>query len=98
MIVSVWSSYGHRFMGTNSPEYESCMTCGAMFELRKTPDGPSDGEYVAADGSEPIQCTGDTGSVHGYMGEKYCMECTHDDGPCEHERATDDCNCLFCSS
>jgi hypothetical protein len=32
-VVSVWSTYGHRFMGTDEPTHESCLTCGAMYQL-----------------------------------------------------------------
>lgn len=99
MINSVWSSYGHTFMSTDSPEHESCLTCGALFDLHATPNGPHDGEYTSADGSEPIQCTRNTAMVHGFMGEKYCMDPGCADGSdCEHVRATDNCNCLQCDS
>lgn len=98
-ITVVWSSYGHQFMGTDAPNHEQCLRCGAMFEL--VPDDeedPSHGAYVAADGSEPIGCPGASVAWrHGYPGERYCdlPECDPSE-PCEH--VDHDCNCLFCDS
>jgi len=83
MITSVWSSYGHRFMSTDDERHDSCLTCGAMYELIETPQGISEGAYVASNGDEPMQCTQDTSMVHGYAGEI--------DG-----EPHPDCNCLFC--
>jgi hypothetical protein len=94
MIVSVWSSYGHRFVSSDSDDSDSCLTCGALYALVETPDGPSDGEYQAADGSEPAECTGDTRMVHGYPGERWCEECRG--AGCEH--CQHNCNCILCDS
>jgi hypothetical protein len=87
-IVSVWSSYGHRFMSTDSPEHKSCLTCGAMYQLVDHFDGS--GEYTAGDGSQPMACTGDTTMSHGYPGER-----DDDNGRLTVDH---DCNCLFCNS
>lgn len=91
-VVSVWSAYGHRFMGTDEPTHESCLTCGAMYQLLALADEPTSGEYMTAAGDEPQQCTHDTSMVHGYPGERVC---TCDDG-CEH--CQHDCNCVSCDS
>ena len=101
MITSVWSSYGHRFIGDGEGEgYESCLTCGALYALIETPEGFNDGAYVAANGDEPMECTRDTGMAHGYPGERYCHEHQHpldrSDHECEHVAHA--CNCLLCES
>lgn len=83
-INSVWSSYGHTFLHDDD-EHVSCLTCGAMYQLVETPDGPHDGEYQCADGSEPAECTRDTSMAHGYPGERH-------DGNAGH-----DCCCLLCA-
>jgi hypothetical protein len=87
-INSVWSAHGHRFMSTDTEGHESCLTCGAMYQLVPTPDASHDGEYLAADGSEPMECTHDTNMAHGYPGER---DDSHS-ATVEH-----DCNCLFCA-
>ena len=89
-VVSVWSAYGHRFTGTDSPEHESCLTCGAMYALVALADDPTRGEYVTIGGDEPAECTGDTSMAHGYPGERVC-----DDG-CEH--CMHQCPCILCDS
>lgn len=83
-ITSVWSSYGHRFISEDG--YERCLTCGAVYELVPNPSYPGStrGDYIAADGSEPRQCSGDPSEVHGHPGER-------EDGPDHH------CNCLLCA-
>jgi hypothetical protein len=86
-VSSVWSSYGHRFMD-DGEGYASCLTCGAMYQLRALADDPTRGEYVTAMGGEPAECTRDTSMVHGYPGERDYHEGTKDH----------DCNCLFCDS
>jgi hypothetical protein len=95
-VSSVWSTYGHRFMGTDEPTHESCLTCGAMYQLLADADDPSRGEYMTVGGGPPAECTGDTGMAHGYPGERFCHEHQHDDEPCAH--VTHDCPCLFCDS
>lgn len=60
---SVWSAYGHRFIGEDG--HESCLTCGAIYDLVATPDATHDAEYVAANGDAPVECTGDTSLTHG---------------------------------
>lgn len=96
--TSVWSSYGHRFMsdGDGADEWgywtESCLTCGAMYQLRWARDGISEGEYLGYMGEEPMQCTGDTRMEHGDPRETgHGLDC--EDG-CEHCRH--DCNCHIC--
>lgn len=73
MITSVWSSYGHRFIGAD--EYEQCLTCGAVYELVETPEGISDGAYVAANGDAPRDCTHDTSMTHGEDGDAQDCNC-----------------------
>lgn len=94
-VSSVWTAYGHRFMGTDEPTHESCLTCGAMYQLLALADDPTRGEYMAANGDEPMECSGDTGMAHGYPGERYCHEHQGADEPCEH--VSHDCNCLSCA-
>ena len=105
-IVSVWSSYGHRFMGTGEcpdedgrDSYESCLTCGAEYVLKNLGDG--NGEYITNGGDQPNHCTYDTGMVHGI--ERVCQggngsgcdkSKESDDGTCEHTRHN--CNCVQC--
>ena len=83
-VSSVWSSYGHRFTSTDVPEHESCLTCGATFQLLALENDLTRGEYLSAAGEAPMECTGDTSMVHGIAGEV-------DGDP--HP----DCNCLFCA-
>ena len=85
-VVSVWSAYGHRFMSDGEPPYESCLTCGAMYQLLALEDDPTRGEYLSNAGDEPMQCSGDTEMAHGYPGERH-------DGNADHE-----CNCIRCDS
>lgn len=88
----------HRWIGTDAPEHDSCLTCGGMWEA--TDDG-----HQAANGDAPTACLS-TSAVHGYRGERVCQQHGPDlysDDPswaivCEHIRETDDCNCLFCDS
>lgn len=89
-MISVWSSYGHRFMSDSCDCCETCLTCGASYRLVETPDDKvSTHEYQTNSGDQPKECSGDTGRCHGY--ERYCHE--HDD-PCEHTEH--DCNCVLC--
>jgi hypothetical protein len=94
-LVVVESSHGHRFMGTDTPEHEACLICGGMWELVNR--GDDTGRYQTADGSAPAYCTGDTGQIHGYAGERYCDEhrATVSENECSH--VDHDCNCLFCA-
>ena len=102
-IVSVWSSYGHTFM-TDDREYDddgrtigyqvSCLTCGAEYVLRPTPDARNDGAYMASNGDDPRECTHDTSMEHGDRHDTgHELDCP--DG-CEH--CTHDCNCVRCTS
>ncbi|MAS55574.1 MAG: hypothetical protein CMJ44_13305 [Pimelobacter sp.] len=96
MFTTVESAYGHRFISTDSDGHESCLTCGALFELTDRGDGT--GIYTTAYGDEPERCTGDTGMAHGYPGERYCHEHQHPLDYDEHECSHVDhrCNCLLC--
>jgi hypothetical protein len=103
-ITHVWSSFGHRFYSDggcdghdDGSSCETCMTCGAVYVLRRRADDPSGGEYQAAGGDDPTECTGDTDMCHG---EQPCQAdhghpCTDSDGPCPHESYA--CNCLLCT-
>lgn len=75
-VTSVWSAYGHRFIGDGEGS-ESCLTCGAMYTLMALADDPTRGEYLTASGGEPMQCTGDTSMEHGYEvdTECNCIQC-----------------------
>ncbi len=91
-VYVITSSYGHRFTGTDSPDRESCLTCGAMYALLNL--GAGYGEYHCADGGTPAPCTGDTRMAHGYPGERHCQTCPPMVDTCRHTRH--DCPCLFC--
>jgi hypothetical protein len=100
--TSVWSAHGHRFMsdGNGADEFgywrESCLTCGAMFELRHARAGitPNSGEYVGYMGAEPMACTGDTSMVHGDPSEQeHGLDCETGCDHCRH-----DCNCVICTA
>jgi hypothetical protein len=84
-VVSVWSAYGHRFMSTDSPEHESCLTCGAMYQLLALSDDPTRGEYLASNGDAPMECSQDTSMSHGYPGERVGDNVDHI------------CNCVACA-
>lgn len=73
-VTSVWSSYGHHFLSTDSEEYDSCLTCGALYALVEGP-GPgflASHHYAANNGDEPQECSGDTGMEHGYEVDSNC--------------------------
>lgn len=99
-ITSVWSSYGHRFISDGGEDTESCLTCGAMYQLVANEDDPTRGEYMAANGDAPMECSGDTGMAHGYPGERYCHEHQHPRDTSEHEceHVSHECNCILCDS
>lgn len=86
-IISVWSSYGHAFMNADDG-MESCLTCGALYELKAVGPDPTHGSYMAMNGDEPVYCTGNTNMAHGYTGEREPYE-----GDESHA-----CNCLLCDS
>lgn len=99
-ITSVWSSYGHRFMTTDSLGEESCLTCGALYVLVPDPDESTRGDYRNGNGGEPMQCSGRTDLVHGY--ERDCSGAHSGHGatcdpnePCEH--VTHVCDCVACN-
>jgi hypothetical protein len=103
-ITHVWSSFGHRFYSgdgwsdhADGTSYERCMTCGAEYELRRRPGDPTGGEYMAANGDDPVECAGDTAMCHG---EQPCQAdngrpCNGGVEPCLHE--PHECNCLLCT-
>ena len=82
-VVSVWSAYGHRFIGSDG-ETEQCLTCGAVYELLAYADDPTRGVYLASNGDGPHECSRDTSMAHGYAGER-------EDGP------NHNCNCILCA-
>jgi hypothetical protein len=86
-VTSVWSAHGHRFISNGGENTESCLTCGAVYQLLALAEDPTRGEYLTASGEPPAQCTGDTSMVHGYPGER------HGEGTVDH-----DCPCLLCDS
>ena len=98
MICSVWSSYGHTFLSDGEDdgaggEYNSCLTCGATYILRETPDAPNDGDYFASNGDAPRECSHDTRMSHGDRHDTgHELDCP--DG-CEH--CNHDCNCVQCA-
>jgi hypothetical protein len=65
-VTSVWSAHGHRFMSDGDPPYESCLTCGAMYQLLACAEDPTRGVYLAMNGDEPMPCSHDTSMTHGY--------------------------------
>jgi hypothetical protein len=71
-VLSVWSTYGHRFLSDGGENTESCLTCGAMYQLLALEDDPTRGEYLTAGGDEPAECTRDTSMDHGYDAETDC--------------------------
>src|SRR5262245_61054358 len=92
-VVSVWTAYGHHFMTDGGENTESCLRCGAMYQLLAHADDPSRGAYLTNSGETPAQCTGDTVMVHGYPGERHCESCTDGCEHCEHG-----CPCIACDS
>lgn len=73
-VSSVWSAYGHRFMSQDD-NYESCLTCGAMYQLLALEDDPTRGEYLAMNGDAPMNCSHDTSMDHGYESDSDCNCC-----------------------
>lgn len=79
----------HRLLSED--EGVACLTCGAYY-----------GSDVAAALSE---CTGNTGMVHGYRGERVCWHGSRGEtlvseacgDKCEHMSAADDCDCDLCN-
>lgn len=90
VITSVWSAYGHQF--TSSDEYESCLSCGAEFELvHDDAEYTSHGRYRASNGDDPTECAG-TSIVHGDPREQdHGLHCDDGCDECQHE-----CNCMLC--
>lgn len=83
-ITAVWSAFGHTFISED--ELETCLVCGANYQLvADDPSDPTHGRYCAANGDDPMQCSGDTSMAHGYPGER-------EDGNGEHH-----CNCIRCT-
>lgn len=71
-VSSVWSAYGHTFMSDGDDNYESCLICGAMYQLLALEDDPTRGEYMASNGDQPMDCTHDTSMEHGYETDSVC--------------------------
>lgn len=95
-VSNVWSSYGHRFMSTDEPTHEVCLTCGAMYQFLAHADDLTTGAYLTNCGDEPQRCTGDTGMAHGYPGERVCSGGEDEHGNCTS--CQHNCNCLLCDS
>jgi hypothetical protein len=98
-ITSVRSTNGHTFMGTDSPDQEDCLTCGAQYRL--VDDGAGSGHYENTIGEQPKHCSYHTDLVHGY--ERHCeadngRPCEaadlFGDGACTHTAHA--CDCLLC--
>jgi hypothetical protein len=103
-VISVWSSYGHTFMGmgeyaddANRDAYVSCLTCGAQFIERNLGDG--NGAYETSNGDAPTQCSGRTDLSHG--SEAVCevdngraCQANTETGDCTHVDFP--CNCVQC--
>jgi hypothetical protein len=97
------TSHGHRWMGTDNPGQESCLTCGGVWtlapDLEYDPDGGY-GSYFASNGDHADECSGDTSREHGY--ERHCdmgdsgrsCEAFDETGTCVH--TGHDCNCVGC--
>ncbi|UQA91651.1 hypothetical protein [Streptomyces halobius] len=104
-ITHVWSSFGHTFLSTGEYDsdgnpYEKCLTCGAQYVCSRREDDPSGGDYQASNGDDPTECTGRTDLYHGEAPcqADYGHPCAAaEDGPCEHEAHTHECNCLYCT-
>lgn len=99
-ISHIWSSFGHRFASADSEDSDVCLTCGAVYRLARRDDDPTGGDYQAANGDDPAECTGRTDLWHGEQ------PCQHDNGtacakgqwePCEHLATEHGCNCLQCA-
>lgn len=103
----VWSAYGHRFYmtgGADDGSYvcETCMTCGAEYELSPDPDRPYVGNYHASNGDEPQDCSFRTNLQHGtgapcQAADGLPCEAYDDAGTCDHLAADHGCNCVLCS-
>ena len=97
-IVTVWSDYGHRFIGGDDGR-ATCLTCGGLWQLIPNTDDPTSGLYTSTTGEDPVPCPGtDAGWAHGYPAERHCDPCygrpDNPDNMCEH--VTHNCNCMFC--
>ena len=90
---SVWTSAGHRFTDTGRAYTESCLTCGAVFEM--APDDLTDPAGAIWEYIDLTPCTRDTRQVHG---EAECVDrdcnCLGDPDECIHVH---ECSCLFCA-
>lgn len=79
----------HTWMSTDTPEYDTCLVCGGMWQ-EKYP-GEVVSEHQSWRGEYPSPCTANTSACHHYSGE-----CPVTDGSeCQVDL---ECNCLFCDS
>lgn len=101
VFAMVWSSHGHRFVGTDEHNRNSCLTCGGEWQLVPySDDEPDMGKYVSVHGEEAEECTGidlhhgleNMCSVHGGG----ACEVYVSNGACPHMAHTHGCNCLLC--
>jgi hypothetical protein len=76
LVSSVWSAFGHVFIHEDG--HESCLTCGATYLLLVDEADPYYGAYSAANGDDPMPCTGDTSMEHGELAVTpcNCLHCT----------------------
>lgn len=72
----------HRWIGTDDPAHDTCLTCGGMWAVNAS------GAHVGIDGTPAVQCAGSAAQCHHYAGECPENECRRDDN----------CNCLHCFS
>jgi hypothetical protein len=90
-VTSVWSAYGHVF--SSDGDYATCDRCGGEWQIQRDRDDPSSGRYVASNGDDATECTGDTSMEHGHPGETgHSLDC---ESGCEHCQHT--CNCVLCA-
>lgn len=65
VIKGCWSSFGHIFQETDTPLEERCLGCGGTWAQERRTDDPSMADYKAADGRDPVECSGETDLHHG---------------------------------
>lgn len=56
-MLVIESARGHRFVSTDRPEHDACLTCGGMWALVDRGDGV--GRYQANNGDVADYCTGE---------------------------------------
>ena len=84
----------HTWISTDTPEYDTCLVCGGMWE-EKFP-GEVMSEHQSARGEYPSPCTGNTQQCHHYQGDDECWRCSNEQTDLVCERSSE-CNCVFCN-